>query len=156
MGQVEPSITADPLDVSKINQLKRSLEDKLQSLSDLDQGILDLTPEDSIEDEIIQADEIKERLYAALSKLDHCLSPPSRAHVTLPTPGRPAVDPPTADPPATDSPTRDPPAMDPPAADPPDSVASETTLGAKVKLPKISLPRFNGNPIKWTSFWDSY
>ena len=42
-------LSADPLDVSKIYQLKRSLEDKLQSLSDLDQGILDLTPEDSIE-----------------------------------------------------------------------------------------------------------
>jgi len=25
-----------------------------------------------------------------------------------------------------------------------------------VKLPKISLPRFNGDPVKWTSFWDSY
>ena len=44
LGQIEPAITAEPLDVSKINQLKRSLEDKLQSLSDLDQAILDLTP----------------------------------------------------------------------------------------------------------------
>ena len=60
LGQVGPAIAADPLDVSKINQLKRSLEDKLRSLSDLDQSILDLTPEDSLEDEIVQADEIKE------------------------------------------------------------------------------------------------
>ena len=29
-GQVEPAIAADPLDVSKIHQLKRSLKDKLQ------------------------------------------------------------------------------------------------------------------------------
>lgn len=27
---------------------------------------------------------------------------------------------------------------------------------AKVKLPKMSLPRFDGNLLKWTSFWDSY
>ena len=60
LGQVEPVITADPLDVSKINQLKRSLDDKLRSLSDLDQAILDLTPEESIEAEIVQADETKE------------------------------------------------------------------------------------------------
>ena len=88
LGQVEPAIAADRLDVSKINQLKRSLEDKLQSLSDLDQGILELTPEDSIETEIVQADEIREKLYAALSKLNLCLSPtipPGRAHTTPPT-----------------------------------------------------------------------
>ena len=75
LGQVEPPIAAEPLDVSKINQLKRSLEDKLQSLSDLDQGILELTSEDLIETEIVQADEIRERLYAALMKLELCLSP---------------------------------------------------------------------------------
>ena len=143
LGQVEPSVIADPLDVSKINQLKRSLEDKLQTLSDLDEGILDLTPEDSVKAEIIQADEVKERLYAALSRLDNCLSPmvpPGRPHTSPPT------DPPSTDPPATDAPT----------VDPPDPATSEPARGAKVKLPKISLPRFNGNPVKWTSFWDSY
>lgn len=25
-----------------------------------------------------------------------------------------------------------------------------------MRLPKISLPRFDGDPVKWTSFWDSY
>lgn len=49
LGQIGPAITAEPLDISKINHLKRSLEDKLQSLSDLDQAILHLTLEDSIE-----------------------------------------------------------------------------------------------------------
>ena len=28
--------------------------------------------------------------------------------------------------------------------------------GAKVKLPKIALPHFNGNLMKWSTFWDSY
>ena len=70
MGQVGPTLAADPLDVSKINQLKRSLEDKLKSLSDLDEGILDLTPEDSIEAEIVHADEVKEDIFAASLKLD--------------------------------------------------------------------------------------
>ena len=161
MGQVEPAIAAEPLDVSKINQLKRSLEDKLQSLSDLDQGILELTPEDLIVTEIVQADEIRERLYAALSKLELCLSPTiphGRAHTTdPPTTDPPAVDPPATDPSTTDPPAVDPPATHPPAADlpatdPPDPAASGTTHGPNVKLPKISLPRFNGNPVKWDSF----
>ena len=26
----------------------------------------------------------------------------------------------------------------------------------KVKLPKLSLPHFNGNPTQWTTFWDSF
>ena len=106
LGQVEPAIAADRLDVSKINQLKRSLEDKLQT--------------------------------------------------DPPTTDPPAVDLPATDPSATDPPAADPPAADPPATDPPDPAISGTTRGAKVKLPKISLPRFNGNPVKWTSFWDSY
>ena len=89
LGQVEPAITADPLDVSKITQLKQSLDDKLRSLSDLDEVILDLTPEESIEADIIQADEAKEQLYSALMKLDHCLSastpsPTRAAAVTRP------------------------------------------------------------------------
>lgn len=25
-----------------------------------------------------------------------------------------------------------------------------------MKLPKLTLPHFSGNPIKWTAFWDSY
>ena len=28
--------------------------------------------------------------------------------------------------------------------------------GAKVKLPKLSLPQFNGESMKWPTFWDSY
>ena len=90
LGQVEPAVTADPLDVSKITQLKRSLEDKLHSLSELDEAILNLTPEESIEAEIIQADETKERLYSALTKLDRCLSAstpsPTRAAAASDTP----------------------------------------------------------------------
>ena len=28
--------------------------------------------------------------------------------------------------------------------------------GTKVKLPKLTLPHFSGNLMKWTPFWDSY
>ena len=29
-------------------------------------------------------------------------------------------------------------------------------VGGKVKLPKITLAHFKGNPIYWTAFWDSF
>lgn len=56
--------------------------------------MLDLTPEESIEDEIVQADETKERLYAALSKFHHCWSFLGCTPPTTP----PVMDAPTADP----------------------------------------------------------
>ena len=161
LGQVQPSITSEPLDVSKITQLKRSLEGKLQSLSTLDDEILALTPEEAIEDEIVQADEMKEHIYTALAKLELALKPFTAAavHADLP-----AVDPSSTEPPTTDRPTVDSPAEDPLPTEPlavnlPDPTLPSATApvrGSKVKLPKISLPRFNGDPVKWTSFWDSY
>ena len=75
LGQVDPSLAATPLDVSKITQLKRSLENKLQSLSTLDDEILAVTPEEAIEDEIVQADGIRDRIYEALSRLEIALKP---------------------------------------------------------------------------------
>ena len=97
MGQAHSFTTSDHLDVSKIIQLKQSLEDKLQSLSTLDEEILMLTPEEVIEDEIIQADEIKERVYTALSMLELALKPVSAAII--------CTDPLPVDPPATVPPT---------------------------------------------------
>ena len=35
-------------------------------------------------------------------------------------------------------------------------IHAPTTLPDRVKLPKLSLPHFNGNLMKWTSFWDSF
>ena len=40
---------------------------------------------------------------------------------------------------------------------PPDPQAGRmTACGSQVRLPKLSLPRFKGNPIYWTAFWDSF
>lgn len=80
LGQVQPSITSEPLDVSKVTQLKRSLEGKLQSLSTLDDEILALTPE-AIEDEIVQADVNKEHIHCfsqvgTCSEAFHCCCRP--------------------------------------------------------------------------------
>ena len=75
LGQVDTAIAGVPLDVAKITQLKRSLEDKLKSLNILDEEILALTPEDVIEGEIVQADEVRELIYTALSRLELAQKP---------------------------------------------------------------------------------
>ena len=75
LGQVEHAIAGIPPDVPKITQLKRSLEEKLQSLSTLDDEILELVPVDTIDDEILQADETKEKIYTALYQLEFVLKP---------------------------------------------------------------------------------
>ena len=55
------------LEASKVTQCKRSLESKLRALTTLDDEILNLTDDDGIEAEIVQADEVKESTYWALS-----------------------------------------------------------------------------------------
>ncbi len=70
LGQVDTAVSSHPPDAPKINQLKRILEEKLQTLGALDQKILARTAEGEIEIEIIQADEVKEKILLALSQLD--------------------------------------------------------------------------------------
>ena len=60
LGEIHESISATPRDNFKISQLKRSLEEKLQTLTKYDEEILPLVPEGDIEEEIVRADKIKE------------------------------------------------------------------------------------------------
>jgi len=48
--------------------------------------------------------------------------------------------------------------VDPPVLgrDTPGTHTATLTHGNKVKLPKLTLPHFNGNQVRWTAFWDSY
>ena len=49
LGQVDAATAALPPSITKITQLKPSLEDKLKYLNTLDDKILTLTPEHAIE-----------------------------------------------------------------------------------------------------------
>ena len=147
LGLIEPCLAAVPVDVSKITQYKRSLEGKLQALTTLDEDILGLTDEDAIEAEIVQADETKEGIYQALSQLELALGPQA--------PRTPPHTPPT---PPADAPTDDPPGGEEPGEPHRDTTGEDRSSmgGAKIRLPKITLPRFAGDPIRWMSFWDTY
>lgn len=88
LGQIKHSTVGDYVDVPKITQMKQSFEDKLQSLSGLDNKILMLTPEEAIENKIVQADEFEEHIYmyTAVSRLDLTLklSPTATVHTGTP------------------------------------------------------------------------
>ena len=71
-------------DTSRLLQLKLSLEEKLTTLKLLDEEILDLLEEvEEVAAEIEQADEFKEKIYAAIINIGKCCesrNPPSGGH----------------------------------------------------------------------------
>ena len=125
LNQIDGALGATPTDSDKLAQLKLSLQEKLETLKQLDSEIVDLTPEDGLEEEIEQADGYKDNVYRALTMIDKALN----AKHSRPTPAASA--------PALTAPT-------------------VTPHVNQVKLPKLSLPHFSGNIMKWATFWDSY
>jgi len=126
LTRIDAALAATPTDSDQLSQLKFCLKEKLETLKLLDAEIVELTPEEELVEEIEQTDEYKENVYCALTRIDKAL----RVSSTTAT----AVDPPP--PPATTRHTS------PPAH--------------KVRLPKLTLPHFSGDAMKWPTFWDSY
>ena len=166
MNQADTLLAATPMDADDVALLQTTLSAKLKTLEILNAEIEELTPEAQLEDEIGRADEYSEKIQRTLLLIRKALKPPTPTR-DPPTRDPPTRDPPTRDPPTRDPPTRDPPTRDPPTRDPPASGTGPTTApppashigvvaSSKVKLPKISLPRFKGNPVYWTTFWDSF
>ena len=92
LTQVDESLAASPTD-DKLAQLKLSLHEKLETLKQLDSGIVDPTPEDGLDGEIEQADGYKDGVYPALTLIDKALntkpSPPTPAATATPSPTPP-------------------------------------------------------------------
>ena len=159
-------------------------------LKTLDAEIVELIPEEDLENEIIRADEYKEEIYevvgAITNRLVAATTPasaaptttaaaaaplaaaaatlPTTTTATLPTTTAAALLPATA---ATLPTTAVPILPTTAAATPPVTTTppTTTTVGTtyigphssdRVKLPKISLPHFKGNLMRWTPFWDSF
>ena len=135
-------------------------------LKTLDSEIFDaLEEEEDFETKIEQADICTEKIQLAIFDIETKLKPMSKA--SSPPAGSPmhtAIEPPVSSDSTTDAHET--------------SSNTETTStsggdivtghlqhksttprsshGTKVKLPKIVLKTFDGNPLKWTPFWDSF
>ncbi len=140
--------------------------------------LVELTPEDQLENEIEKAEKIQRlmriRKVRKGPSSEHTVQSPNPTRCdpdpTRPDPNRRAPEPTRSDPDPTrrdPDPTRsdpDPTRHDPdPTVCDPDSprtldppAVAGAVASSKVKLPKISLPCFKGNPVYWIAFWDSY
>ena len=122
-----------PIDCDKLTTLKLGLNEKLSKLRTLDDEIVELIEEEDLTAEIEQADEYKEHIHKALARMDKVLQESTFA-------------------------THHGAATGPPLEALMSSLPHATCTfppSHKVNLPKISLPRFSGNPLKWSGFWDS-
>ena len=80
-------LAAEHPDATKLSQLKLSLKEKLEVLSQLDGEISYLVEEESITEEIEQSDGIKEGIYSILVRIDG-LSKSKTPPPASPTPPR--------------------------------------------------------------------
>ena len=73
LNQIDGLLAEEAPDVSKLSQLKLSLQEKLETLKLLDGEILELIEEDSLATEIEAADSFKEGIYASMiNSLQEC------------------------------------------------------------------------------------
>ena len=173
--EVIESATRTESDLITLTQCKRTLEEKLEIIKRADAEILDLVQEDEVETEIEQADVFKERVQRAIIDTNNAIrarerptasvassvtTAPERSPISVTTavttaPERSSISVTTAE---TTTPERSTTSV----------TVTETTMtstpllpviGAdsmKVKLPKLSLKKFNGDLTKWSTFWDFF
>ena len=128
LHQAETALTGTP-DVTKLTTFKMTLNEKIKTLSTLDDDVANLLDDEgALADDIDQADLYKQRIYTVIVSIDEAITP------APPTPPAPST--------ATATSSRD----DPLPAD----------AACRVKLPKLTIRPFDGDITKWTSFWDSY
>lgn len=128
LTQVYKLLRAEEVDLARLAQLKLSLQEKLETLKQLDSEVLELTDEKGVDAEIKSADEYKDDIYAAMVGIDEQnmkLKPPIMSGT-------------------------------PPPTDPVHMAAPVTERENRIKLPKLTIRPFDGDITQWTTFWDSY
>ena len=173
----------DGLEPAKLKQKREALAAKAELLNKLDADIVEAVDEDELEEEIDGADAVRERIELTIIELDsaldaaadgaerrkeHVRSPPvpvrNADHSTEVTPTRESSQEPSHrddhhEPSHGHASTRE--------STPNSGVADDivvdnhlsgdlTPRSPHIKLPKLSLKKFNGELTKWTTFWDTF
>ena len=162
--------------MAKLRQQRNTLIRKSELLSTLDAELMDAVELDELENEVEQIDAIKEKIECAILEIDSVLnpeehdassrgsdgttSPPlerprsslsessgSSATESVPTSEVTPTVPATTDTVATPGVT--------PAIGAVSTITHSSGLIPQIKLPKLSLKKFGGDPIQWMTFWDS-
>ena len=126
IAKADELLAEESPNASRLSHLKMSLQEKLDVLKQLDGEMLELVDEEGLAEDIEQSDEFKERIYAAVIRIEEChpwaLGPPSAGTPRPKDPAGPSPAPPVN----------------------------------KVKLRTLTIRPFNGELTAWTTFWDSY
>ena len=136
-------------DMAKLAYYETTIRAKVDTLLKLDKEIRDATPEDELEAEIEQADLFIEEIKLNLIELEGAINNAKTTPSTGGTAG--------GAPPRSTTPSRS-----PPPSSSSSSVATEPlppdswTPATGVKLPKLTLKHFRGDPTTWSTFWDSF
>ena len=164
IAQVREMLDSEEKDETKLTQQLQTLKEKREILSKIDLEILDsLADEQEIVDEITQADAFREgvdltviQIQSALKWLNvatntqHGIPEPQRSPRQLQA-GPNVSSPVHEDPARVDSPVERASVAYSQDQDQPTSRG-----GPKVKLPKLTVRKFNGDLTSWTTFWDSF
>ena len=139
---------------NKLEQYKVVLKEKLDTIKQLDADILDLVEENDLEEEIGLADEFKEKVRKAMFDSTKTIEAKQAVRVTVAAPHTNEI-----------SGDRTTPIVD--TGRPPREVTDDTTGVThtddstrdhtyRVKLPKLTPRKFNGELTRWLTFWDSF
>ena len=169
IGQIEEALEVTETNLSMLRQKRTALEEKLELLRQLDEEIMDaLTEEDDFTEEIEQADAYRGKIQLAIIDIDAAIlsaTTPSESYGAgkgisrRSTPvlcdnsshangagGEPFT--------RESSPTSSGTGSSSIPLSPPSSPPGRR--GPRVKLPKLVLKKFGGDPTDWTTFWDSF
>ena len=131
----------------KLKQQRDSLQQKLNTLRQLEAEILDLVAEEEIEGEIERADLLEENVQLAIANIENALSPKVvssnvniEANVSESTSANEVQIGSNSSPPSAST----------------SNSSSSVRRNTQVKLPKLELKKFGGDHSKWISFWDSF
>ena len=102
------------------------MQEKLETLKQLDNEVLELTEDGDLEAEIQSADDYKDGVYAAMVGIDESNARSKRAADTPPIGAERASVPPVSE------------------------------HEHRIKLSKLTMRPFEGDITQWTTFWDSY
>ena len=91
IGNAEDLLKTAGSDILRLTQSSRSLKEKLDVLTTLDNEIVNLVDEGAVADEIEQADTFKEGIYSTMVKIEKYCAPPTDSPAP-PRSSSPAVD----------------------------------------------------------------
>ena len=154
----------EPSGIRRLTTIQRLLEEKRVVLKGLDEEIIDTCPLNEVEQETIEAEEISELIVECIEQIKAVIETKSEVTKELTDQTRESQLLLSRDETVRTNNDKDKsgaPADDKRSGSPPATVnksleRSELPVTLKPRLPKIELPKFNGNITKFRSFWESY